>query len=218
MRLLQDQLDEGNEEPVFELLDLEFRRERERIELHPYNVARRGARVPRAVYAAELRAWRSIFEALEAEIEAREDPIAGEIWDPQLTRAAHIRNDLSRLDLHTHYIILKAQIVSERWAKEIKRATSGALIGTLYMLERSVPGGAAPHRAMARTLQLAGSDRLAFRPRDPFGEPSLELASRLDLARGHDALDHALTGCQGAASRTLELLDALSRELYDAGP
>jgi hypothetical protein len=212
MRLLLNQFDDGNT-PVSDVLETSSSRERERIRLHPYNRARRRARVPRAIYAAELRAWRSIFELLEAELSRRDDPAVRAIWDPSLARCDDVCRDLDRIDLRTHYIILKAQIVSERWGRALRSARPGELLGILFLLERCVPGGSAPHDLMMGTLRLEAPDPLVFRPRDPFGEAALEFSSRLDYLRDFDLVDEALRGCSGAISNTLELLDALSSEL-----
>ena len=212
MRLLLNQFDDGHA-PVSDVLETASSRDRERIRLHPYNLARRRARVPRAIYAAELRAWRSIFELLEAELSRRDDPSVRAIWEPSLARCRDVCRDLDRIDLRTHYIILKAQIVSERWGRALRGARSGELLGILFLLERSAPGGSAPRDLMMSSLRLEDTEPLVFRPRDPFGEVALEFSSRLDLLRDFDLVDEALRGCSSAVSSTLELLDALSREL-----
>ena len=151
--------------PLMTYLRDETRAQHARVDALPFFTALAAGTLPLASYVGLLHALATLYRTLEQELLSTASPVVAAVWDVQMGKLPLLEQDLAafadqQLPLAPR-AALNALVLGELMRQRVVDAPA-ALLGYLYVLERSTWGGAVLRTQVAAQFHLHSGDGLAY--------------------------------------------------------
>jgi heme oxygenase len=129
----------------------------------PFNAAILSRTLPRENFAAQVKGWGELHQAVETALSASDHPIVQQVWGKTGARADLLRDDLTHLG--TPLAAANAQAVTdefEGWISSLAADSPVGLLGVLYVFEGSQLGGMILKKPLSEMYDLTDEAGLKY--------------------------------------------------------